>query len=291
MCANNHPLRRVGHMALPEPKSSAGEAGLTAIRKNPARAVAAFDFDGTLAPIVADPEQARAHPGVVPALARLAPRLAAVAVVTGRPAATAVEYGGFAGVPGLEHLTVLGQYGLQRWDAATGRLFTPEPLPGIAVLREELPALLTEDGLWLEDKGHALAVHTRRTADPDAALAALDGPLRAAAAQHGLAVEPGRMVLELRPPGMDKGVALTAFLREHDAASVLFAGDDLGDLAAYEAVDALRAAGTVDGLLVCSAPTTGEPPVRAIADRADLVVPGPQGVVALLEALADALGC
>ncbi|MFC1406021.1 MULTISPECIES: trehalose-phosphatase [Streptacidiphilus] len=285
-------------MALPEPTFPAGEAGLTAIRKNPARAVAAFDFDGTLAPIVADPEQARAHPGVVPVLARLAPRLAAVAVVTGRPAATAVEYGGFAGVPGLEHLTVLGQYGLQRWDAATGRLTTPDPLPGIALLREELPGLLggqagvwLETGVFVEDKGHALAVHTRRTADPDAALAALDAPLRAAAARHGLAVEPGRMVLELRPPGMDKGVALTTFLREQDAASVLFAGDDLGDLAAYDAVDALRAAGTVDGLLVCSAPTTGEPPVRALADRADLVVPGPEGVVALLEALADALGC
>ncbi|WP_042398423.1 trehalose-phosphatase [Streptacidiphilus carbonis] len=278
-------------MALPEPTSPAGEAGLSAIRKDPARAVLAFDFDGTLAPIVADPEQARAHPGVVPALARLAPRLAAVVVVTGRPAATAVEYGGFAGVPGLEHLTVLGQYGLQRWDAATGRLTTPDPLPGIALLREELPALLGEDGVWLEDKGHALAVHTRRTADPDAALAALDAPLRAAAARHGLAVEPGRMVLELRPPGMDKGVALTAFLREQDAASVLFAGDDLGDLAAYDAVDTLRAAGTVDGLLVCSAPTTGEPPVRAVADRADVVVSGPEGVVGLLEALADALGC
>jgi trehalose 6-phosphate phosphatase len=280
-------------MALPEPTSPAGEAGLTAIRKNPARAVAAFDFDGTLAPIVADPERARAHPGVVPALARLAPRLAAVAVVTGRPAATAVEYGGFAGVPGLEHLTVLGQYGLERWDAATGELRTPQELPGVTVLRRELPGLLADapDGVWLEDKGHALAVHTRRTADPDAALAALDAPLRAAAARHGLAVEPGRMVLELRPPGMDKGVALTAFLREHDAASVLYAGDDLGDLAAYDAVDALRAAGTVDGLLVCSAPTTGEPPVRVIADRADLVVTGPEGVVALLEALADALGC
>jgi trehalose 6-phosphate phosphatase len=280
-------------MALPEPTSPAGEAGLTAIRKNPARAVAAFDFDGTLAPIVADPEQARAHPGVVPALARLAPRLAAVAVVTGRPAATAVEYGGFAGVPGLEHLTVLGQYGLERWDATTGELRTPGELPGVTALRRELPALLADapDGVWLEDKGHALAVHTRRTTDPDAVLAALDAPLRAAAARHGLAVEPGRMVLELRPPGMDKGVALTAFLREQDAASVLYAGDDLGDLAAYDTVDALRAAGTVDGLLVCSAPTTGEPPVRAIADQADLVVPGPEGVVALLEALADALGC
>jgi trehalose 6-phosphate phosphatase len=135
-------------------------------------------------------------------------------------------------------------------------------------------------------QGHALALHTRRCADPGAALAALDGPLRALAARHGLAVEPGRMVIELRPPGMDKGVALTAFLREQGAGSVLFAGDDLGDVAAYDAVDALRGEG-FPGVLVCSAPATGEAPVAALAARADLVVAGPDGVVALLDALAD----
>ncbi|MFC1415363.1 trehalose-phosphatase [Streptacidiphilus cavernicola] len=274
------------------PTTPAGAAGLAALLKDPARAVAAFDFDGTLAPIVPDPDRARAHPGVLSALARLAPRLAAVAVVTGRPAATAVRLAGFAGAPGLEHLTVLGHYGLERWDAATGELSAPPEHPGITALRTELPALLAAApaGTWLEDKGRALAVHTRRAAEPDAALAALDAPLRAAAARHGLAVEPGRMVLELRPPGMDKGVALTSFLREREAATVLFAGDDLGDVAAYDAVDALRATERVDALLVCSAPTTGEPPVRALADRADLIVPGPEGVVALLDALADALG-
>ena len=288
----------VANEAALQPSTPAGAAGLAALLKDPARAVAAFDFDGTLAPIVPDPDQARAHPGVLPALARLAPHLAAVAVVTGRPAATAVSHAGFAGAPGLEHLTVLGHYGLERWDAATGELSAPAEHPGIAALRRELPALLAAgpvgsrevDGVTVEDKGHALAVHTRRAADPAAALAALDAPLRAAAAAHGLAVEPGRMVLELRPPGMDKGVALTSFLHEHDAGSVLFAGDDLGDVAAYDAVQRLRGTEGLDALLVCSAPTTGEPPVRELADRADLIVPGPEGVVALIEALAGALG-
>ena len=276
-------------MALPEPHTAAGAAGLAALLKDPARAVVGLDYDGTLAPIVADPEQARVHPAVVPALARLAPLIAAVVVVTGRPAATAVRLGGFADVPGLEQLTVLGHYGLERWDAATGELRAPEPHPGLAGLRAELAALEVPSGTWIEDKGHALAVHTRRAAEPDAALAALDAPLRALAARHGLAVEPGRMVLELRPPGMDKGVALTAFLREREAGSVLFGGDDLGDLAAYDAVDGLRRSAGLPGLLVCSAPATGEPPVAALADRADLVVPGPDGIAALLAELATEL--
>ncbi|MEZ0093876.1 trehalose-phosphatase [Streptacidiphilus sp. EB129] len=276
-----------------EKLSDDGRIGLEALRGEPARAVLAFDFDGTLSPIVADPEQAYAHPGVVPALSRLAPLVGAVVVVTGRPAATAVRLGGFAGVAGLEHLTVLGHYGLERWDAATGELSAPAEHPGVTALRPELPGLLaaagTPEGAWIEDKGHALAVHTRRTAAPDEALALLDAPLRAAADRHGLAVEPGRMVLELRPPGMDKGVVLTAFLRERAAGSVLFAGDDLGDLTAYDAVDALRASRGLPGLLVCSAPSTGEPPVRALAERADLIVPGPEGVVELLGRLAGEL--
>jgi trehalose 6-phosphate phosphatase len=60
-------------------------------------------------------------------------------------------------------------------------------------------------------------------------------------------------------------------------------------VAAFAAVEELRADG-VPGLLVASASTTGEPPVAEIAKRADLVVPGPEGVAALLTSLATAIG-
>ncbi|GAA2062240.1 trehalose-phosphatase [Streptomyces albiaxialis] len=258
----------------------------------PEHAVLALDFDGTLAPIVPDPAKARAHPGAVPALARLAPRLRAVAVITGRPAEEAVAYGGFAAVEGLGHLTVLGAYGAERWDAATGEVHAAPPPPGVAAVRAGLPPLLAElgapEGTWTEDKGRALAVHTRRTADPDGALALLREPLAALAARHGLIVEPGRMVLELRPPGADKGAALREFVREKTARAVAYAGDDLGDLAAYGAVEELRGEG-VPGLLVCSSATgTGES-VPELAARADVLVPGPEGVVAFLEELAEEL--
>jgi trehalose 6-phosphate phosphatase len=92
------------------------------------------------------------------------------------------------------------------------------------------------------------------------------------------------MVLELRPPGMDKGVALLDHARGLGAGTVLYAGDDLGDLPAYDAVDTLRAEGT-PGLLVCS----GSDEVTELKRRADLEVPGPAGVVALLAALARRL--
>lgn len=283
----------MGIPEFPEPGTPAGLHGLAALLAAPAEAVLAFDFDGTLAPIVADPDAARAHPGAAPALAALAPLVDAVVVVTGRPAAVAVEYGGLSGVPGLEHLTVLGQYGAERWDAGTGTLTAPEPPAGVAAVRAALPGLLAAEdapeGTWTEDKGRALAVHTRRTAEPQQAMDGLRAPLAALAAEHGLMVEPGRFVLELRPPGVDKGGALEAFLAERpDARTVLYAGDDLGDLAAYAAVEKRRTEG-LPGLLLCSGPTTGEAPVRELADRADVVVPGPAGLVAYLEELAARL--
>ncbi|MFD3652346.1 trehalose-phosphatase [Streptomyces sp. NPDC058620] len=276
---------------LPAPTTAAGREGLAAILARPDRAVVALDFDGTLADIVPDPEQARAHPGAVPALAALAPRVASVAVITGRPAGVAVRYGGFAGVPGLDHLVVLGHYGAERWDAVSGTVHAPAPHPGIAAVRAELPGVLHEAGAWhgswVEEKGQAVAVHTRRAEDPQAAFESLRGPLGRLAAAHGLIVEPGRLVLELRPPGMDKGVALAEYVRETDAESVLYAGDDLGDLAAYAAVEKLRTEGPdgIPGLLICS----GNAEVPELAERADLLVPGPADVVGFLSALAQRL--
>ncbi|GAA1247333.1 MULTISPECIES: trehalose-phosphatase [Streptomyces] len=273
---------------LPSPVTSAGRDGLDVLLSDPARAVIALDFDGTLAPIVPDPEQARAHPGAVGALAALAPQVASVAVITGRPAGVAVRHGGFAGVPGLEHLVVLGHYGAERWDAVTGTVHAPAPHPGVAAVRAELPGVLESvgawRGTWIEEKGRAVAVHTRRAADPQAAFEALRAPLSDLAARHGLIVEPGRLVLELRPPGMDKGAALSAYVREVGATSVLYGGDDLGDLSAFAAVDELRKDG-VPGLLVCS----GSSEVTELAERADVVVDGPEGVVGLLSGLAGAI--
>lgn len=281
--------------SLPIPVTAAGRTGLDALLARPADSVVALDFDGTLSPIVPDPADARAHPDVVPALARLAPLLRAVAVITGRPAETAVEYGGFARVPGLERLTVLGAYGAERWNAATGQLHRPPPHPGIAVVRAELPDLLRRlqvpAGTSTEDKGYAVAVHTRRADDPVRAFERLHEPIADLAARHELHLEPGRFVLEIRPPGMDKGAALRDFLDEtgtsRDTGAVLYGGDDLGDLPAYETV-LKRREQALPGVLVCS----GDPHevVTPLRERADLTVDGPEGVAALLTAIADHLG-
>ena len=260
-----------------------GRAALEALLAAPGDALIASDFDGTLSPIVADPGAAHAHPGAIAALRRLATPIGTLAIITGRPVAQAVQLGALAGVPGI---IVLGHYGWERWQ--DGQITSPPSPPGVNEAHAELPAVLAAahapDGVWVEDKGHALAVHTRRSADPDAALAGLRGPLEELARRTGLALEPGRRVIELRPPGMDKGVALTELARERGARSILFFGDDLGDLAAFAAVRALRADGIPGATIVSAAPESELSP-----DEGDLRVDGPDGVAEFLGALADSL--
>ncbi|HTX83228.1 MAG TPA: trehalose-phosphatase [Streptosporangiaceae bacterium] len=267
---------------LPVPRTADGRNGLAALISDPRRALVAVDFDGTLAPIVDDPAAARATPAATAALARLARLAGTVAIITGRPAADAASFAGLTDVPGV---IVLGHYGMQRWER--GELSTPAVPQGMSTARAELPAVLSAaaaaQGTFVEDKGEALAVHTRRAAEPQAELDRLRLPLAQLAERAGLALEPGRFVLELRPPGADKGRAITDLAAERAPRAILFSGDDLGDRPAFAAVRQLREEGT-PGLLVCS----GSAEVPELAAEADLVVDGPDGIAALLAELADA---
>lgn len=269
--------------ATPRPRTAAGRAGLAALRAAPDRALIALDFDGTLAPIVSRPEDARPAAGAFPALRALAGRGATVAVVTGRPAGWVATTGGLGGVPGLR---VVGQYGAQRWSA--GRLDPGRPDPGLAAVRAALPAVLAagDPALWVEDKGLAVVVHSRDAADPAAALAGVAGPLRRLATEHGLQAYDGRYVLEVRPPGHDKGRAVAALVDELRPGALFYAGDDVGDLPAFAEVTRRRAAG-LPGMVVAVAAGGPDEPAD-LAAAADLVVDGPAGLGALLADLAGA---
>jgi trehalose 6-phosphate phosphatase len=254
--------------------------------------VVALDFDGTLSPIVEDPASATIHPDAPVALGDLAPHVRAVVVITGRPARQVVELGHLEeladSLPDHAHLAVMGQYGQERWDSTSRAFTSPEPPAGLRTFREELPALLAEqdagDAL-IEEKGLAVAVHTRPLPDAKEAFARLAVTLAAAAERHDLHLEPGRLVLEVRSAGMHKGIALREALETYGGEGVVFVGDDLGDLEAFQAVADLREHG-MPSLLVCSSSDEQE----ALAELADVVVEGPAGVVDLLEGLAAAAG-
>ncbi len=250
--------------------------------------VVGLDFDGTLSPIVDDPEAAAIHEQAPDLLVELARRVRAIAVVTGRPARQVLALGGLdevgeaVGEDGRD-LHVFGQYGNERWSSSNRRVVSPRPPPGLATFLGELPRVLRREDAedaYVEMKGLAVAVHTRRLADPAGAFERLLPVLSELARSHDLKVEPGRNVVEVRSPGMDKGSAVEAFVSEQDAGAVVFIGDDLGDVDAFEAVRRLRADG-MPALLVCS----GSEEENALLDLADAVVAGPDGVLTVLRRL------
>jgi trehalose 6-phosphate phosphatase len=275
-------------MSLPESLSASGAVALEAILRAPSETLIATDFDGTLAPIVEDPAQAYADPNAVAALGRLGEHVGAVVVITGRPVRAAVQLGRFRGVAGLQLMTILGQYGVERWNAADDEYLLPPDPAQISAVAEELPKILDSLGMSearIEDKGRAIAIHTRSLPDPKGALARLEEPLGDLAARHGLMLAPGKNVWEIRTPDMDKGAALRAIVEETGARQVIFAGDDLGDLPAFRAVRELATA-EVAGLLVSSASTEED----ALTELSDVIVDGPPGLAAWLNELAERLG-
>jgi trehalose 6-phosphate phosphatase len=272
--------------------SGEGEQRYAALVRAAAGTVVGLDFDGTLAPIVEDPGEARIHPEAGEVLTALAEQVRAVAVVTGRPARQALDLGGLEGVGNAiggagKELYLFGQYGNERWSSTDRRIISPRPPAGLATFTSELPRVLRRhhaEDAHIEEKGLAVAVHTRRLSEPERAYEELLPVLRERAARYDLVVEPGRQVIEVRSPGMHKGVAVETLAEELDAGGFVFIGDDLGDVEAFDAVAALGRAG-VPTLLVCSASDEES----ALVERSDVLVDGPDGVMSLLRRLtADA---
>ncbi|MEX2459441.1 MAG: trehalose-phosphatase [Actinomycetota bacterium] len=234
------------------------------------RAAVFLDFDGTLAEIVRRPELARAVEGAREALETLARRAALVAIVTGRPA---LDVRSLIDVDAVE---VHGLYGMEGdTDPATGAL-VETILPLAEAAAAEFP------GAWVERKGLSAAVHVRETEDPDRAEAELGHRLRTLAGDFGLQLVTGKRVIELAAGRPSKGALVERLVAERGAEAALFAGDDLADLDAFDALDRLAAAGL--GTVRVAVRGAETPP--DLLERADVVVEGPAGLLALLRDLA-----
>jgi trehalose 6-phosphate phosphatase len=242
----------------------------------PASSAVVVDYDGTLAPIVEDPEAAVPAPGATAALADVADGFGLVAVVSGRPLSFLARQLG--GVPDTVRLA--GLYGLEQRGPEGVRLV--EEAGAWAGIVQEVAARLRRTappGVRVEDKGLGVTVHWRLAPEAAAwAQSAADDE----AARSGLRAQPGKMSVELRLPlEVDKGTALRHLVS--GCSAVLFIGDDRGDLPAFAALARLRAEERTATVSV--AVRSAETP-DAVLEAADLTVEGPAGAVALLGWLA-----
>jgi trehalose 6-phosphate phosphatase len=253
-------------------------APLQALAGDSAHGALFLDFDGTLSAIVDDPVGARPLPGVPALLAELATLFSLVAVISGRP--TAFLRAALREPAGVE---LVGLYGLERALGGSARAGEWAAVIDSVVGEAEAAA---PAGVYVEPKGLTVTLHWRHAPE---ARAWVEAFAARAAAEHGLAQHPGRMELELRPPVVvDKGTVVRGLAAERAGRlrQVAVFGDDLGDLPAFEAVGRLGTAAAPVGAVRVAAVDDESPP--AVAERADLVVPGAAGAVALLRDLAGA---
>lgn len=250
-------------MELPSP--------LRPLLDNPACAAVLTDFDGTLAPIVEDPAAAVPLPGVADVMASLARRFAVAGVVSGRPVSFLVDRLG-------PKLWFSGLYGLERWRHGE-RVDVPGVERWRAVVAEARELAESQLGPVTEDKGLSLTLHFRTCPERrDEVRAWADQE----AERQGLAVHEARASVELHPPlAIDKGTEVEALAQ--GMAAACFLGDDLGDVAAFVALDRLAETGAHT---VRVAVRSDEAPTELMA-RADVVVDGPAGALSVLEALAS----
>jgi trehalose 6-phosphate phosphatase len=200
-----------------------------------------LDIDGTIAPIVARPDQVGPNTRRTALMRALGERLAGrLAVVSGRAISDVdrILEGAVTAVAGV--------HGLER-RAANGRTLKAAPHPALAEALSALERMTADQpGVMIENKGLSFAVHYRGAplAGPE-----IDGRVRGLAHDLGLAVQPGAQVIELRTPGHDKGDAIRAFMAEAPFAGgrPVFVGDDLTDEPAFEVVSEMGGFGLLVG--------------------------------------------
>ncbi len=224
--------------------SALGSAALLApLRDDPARAAILLDVDGTLAPIVERPDDARVPQPTRELLVKLSASYGVVACVSGRRASEA------RALVSIGSITYLGSHGAELLRAgSTEPVLDPQLEEWVQRMREfalqnDTPELQRRR-VRLEDKGAILAYHWRGAADEDAARSSVDA-VAARARAEGFRTHWGRKVLEVRPPvDFDKGSGVTSLLEGLDVDTALYVGDDRTDADAFRAIVAAGRGGS-----------------------------------------------
>lgn len=254
---------------------------LPVIREHPLGILS--DVDGTLAPIVPRPEDARVPDAVRALLSRLATKGVKVALITGRPLDAARR------IAGLDDVTYAADHGLTLW--LEGRVESPPGLAEYAALARDVEGDLltlsrTTPGVQVENKGALLGLHYRRAADPVRARESILEALQSSAAARRFRVHEGRMVIELRPPlDADKGTAVATLVQRLDLRGAVCLGDDITDIDMFTTARRLQA----QGLASAAVAVVSEEAASEVARAADYTLARQERMEWLLAEIVRAL--
>lgn len=240
------------------------------------------DIDGTLAPIVPRPEDARITPRCRELLRQLMDLGARVALITGRPLDMARK------MTELDEAAYAASHGLEFWS--NGHAESAEGVAGYPRLVDQVLAEagdLETPGVNVERKGAGVAFHYRLAADTEAARAAILRAIESPTAVQWFTVLEGRKVFELRPKiDVSKGTAARILAARLGVKSIICVGDDRTDIDMFRAVSSLREEGTAGGsVAVLSAEVAPD-----LLEAADYTVDGVGGVEWLLAEVLRVVG-
>jgi trehalose 6-phosphate phosphatase len=235
------------------------------------------DVDGTISPTAPTPAQAAVSPASRRYLARLTPRLALVAAVSGRAVADIRR------LVGIRGMVYVGNHGLERW--AGGRAELAEGAGGYAAIikkvTDELGRELQGAGVLIENKGVTASIHYRQSPDPDATGKMIMAALSSSAQASSLRIIPGRQAVNLLPPlAIDKGTAVLNLIASYKLGGGIYIGDEATDIDAFKAIH--EASRRPDFLGFALAVLSRETP-PAVAEAADFTLDGTDDMARFLE--------
>jgi trehalose 6-phosphate phosphatase len=235
------------------------------------------DVDGTISWIVPSPQEAIVSPMCRRYLSALVDRLDLVAVISGRPLSEVM------GMVGVEGVVYVGNHGLEMWNKDA-----PQMWPGseryidiIASAVDALNNMLDIDGLFFENKGLTASIHYRNCTDTDFVRGQILAVVESLSQVGDLRITDGRKVVELRPRlEVDKGSALKSLIKKYDLSGVIYIGDDVSDVDAFEALHNSRIKGMAIGVGSDEAPSQ-------LYEAADFAIDGVGQVERLLGQLVE----
>ncbi|MDD5288386.1 MAG: trehalose-phosphatase [Dehalococcoidales bacterium] len=240
------------------------------------------DMDGTISPVPLD-FQKRMPLANVRQLGMLVPRMALVAIISGREAEAIKE------MVNTEGIKYIGHYGMECWENNQAILHPDARayLPSIRAVAKELEPLRSIEGMIIQDKWATISIHYHLTPQPDVAKERIMELLKKSRHLKNLRIMEEKTDIGIVPPvNIDKGTAVTNLINQYHLKGAIFLGDDTADVPAFHAIRLASQNMDFEGLAIL---VTGEETRQDIIGEVDFTLDGVRETELLLEWLTNEL--